>query len=143
MGFDLGEDPAAAAAAIEKARRLYDLRDLPGNRFECLRQYDLHLARRGRASFADPADAEKHRRVYDELAEAVRAKYDSAEKLAAAGDWPGAKKIYESILAEVPLMDNPIHVNALAGARRCDAMTSGEPVVPAGPAGGGGAGGIE
>jgi len=143
MGFDLAEDPIVAAAALQKARRLYDARDLPGNRFECLRQYDLHLARRGRASFADPADGEKHRQVYDELAEAIRAKYDSAEKLAAAGDWAGVKKIYESILAEVPLMDNPIHVNALAGTRRCDAMMSGEPVVPAAPTGGAGAGGIE
>jgi len=134
MGFDLGENPNAAAAAIEKARRLYDARDLPGNRFECLRQYNLHLARRGRASFADPADAEKHRQAYDELVEAIRAKYDSAEKLAAAGDWPGARKIYESILAEVPLMDNPIHVNALAGARRCDIMMSEGAAVPLAPA---------
>ncbi len=138
MGFDLAEDPDAAAAAIEKARRLYDARALPGNRFECLRQYDLHLARRGRASFANPADAEKHRRAYDELVEAIRGKYDSAEKLAAGGDWAGARKIYESILAEVPLEDNPIHVNALAGAKRCDVMLSGDAVVPSAPGGGAG-----
>jgi len=139
MGFDLAEDPVAAAAAIQRARRLYDARALPGNRFECLRQYNLHLARRGRASFADPADAEKHRRAYDELVEAIRGKYDSAEKLAGGGDWPGARKIYESILAEVPLEDNPIHVNALAGAKRCDIMLSGNAVVPSAPGGGAGA----
>jgi hypothetical protein len=133
MGFDLAEDPDAAAAAIQRARQLYDARALPGNRFECLRQYNLHLARRGRASFADPADAEKHRRAYDELVEAIREKYDSAEKLAGGGDWSGAGKIYESILAEVPLEDNPIHVNALAGAKRCDIMLSGDAVVPSAP----------
>ena len=139
MGFDLAEDPIAAAAAIQRARQLYDARALPGNRFECLRQYNLHLARRGRASFADPADAEKHRRAYDELVEAIRGKYDSADKLAGGGDWPGARKIYESILAEVPLEDNPIHVNALAGAKRCDIMLSGDAVVPSAPGGGAGA----
>jgi hypothetical protein len=139
MGFDVAEDPDAAAAAIAEARRLYDARELPGNRFECLRQYDLHLARRGRASFADPADAGKHRRAYDELVEAIRGSYDSAEKLAGGGDWPGARKIYESILAEVPLEDNPIHVNALAGAKRCDFMLSGDAVVPMAPGGGAGA----
>ena len=133
MGFDLAEDPDAAAAAIERARQLYDTRALPGNRFECLRQYDLHLARRGRASFADPADAGKHRQAYDELVEAIRGKYDSADKLAGGGDWSGAGKIYESILAEVPLEDNPIHVNALAGAKRCDIMLSGDAVVPLAP----------
>ena len=138
MGFDLAEDPIAAAAAIQRARQLYDARALPGNRFECLRQYNLHLARRGRASFADPADAEKHRRAYDELVEAIRGKYDSAEKLAGGGDWSGARKIYESILAEVPLEDNPIHVNALAGAKRCDIMLSGDAVVPSAPGGGAG-----
>jgi hypothetical protein len=133
MGFDLAEDLDAAAVAIQRARQLYDTRALPGNRFECLRQYNLHLARRGRASFADPADAEKHRRAYDELVEAIREKYDSAEKLAGGGDWSGAGKIYESILAEVPLEDNPIHVNALAGAKRCDVMLSGDAVVPVAP----------
>ena len=138
MGFDLAEDPIAAAAAIQRARQLYDARALPGNRFECLRQYNLHLARRGRASFADPADAEKHRRAYDELVEAIRGKYDSADKLSGGGDWPGARKIYESILAEVPLEDNPIHVNALAGAKRCDIMLSGDAVVPSAPGGGAG-----
>jgi len=139
MGFDLAENPGAAAAAIKKARLLYDARALPGNRFECLRQYDLHLARRGRASFADPADAEKHRQAYDELVEAIRGKYDRAEKLEEGRDWPGARKVYESILAEVPLVDNPIHVNALAGARRCDFMLSGGAVVPLAPTGGDGA----
>ena len=45
---------------------------------------------------------------------------------------PSREKIYE-ILAEVPLEDNPIHVNALAGAKRCDIMLSGDAVVPSAP----------
>jgi hypothetical protein len=141
MGFELAEDPNAATAAIEKARQLYDARALPGNRFECLRQYGLHLARLGRANFADPADAQKHRRAYDELVEAIWAKYDEAEKFATDGDWPGARKIYASILAEVPPEDNPIHVNALSGTRRCDIMISRGAVLPSAPADGAGAGG--
>lgn len=130
LGFDVYEDANAASAALAKARLLYDSRELPGNRFECIRQYSLHLARRGRASFADPADGQKHRRVYDELVELVLAKYDRAGQLEADGDWAGAIEVYESIAAEVPVADNAISVSALAGVMKCEMMASDESGAP-------------
>ncbi len=127
LGFDVYEDANAASAALAKARLLYDSRELPGHRFECLRQYSLHLARRGRSNFADPSDGQKYGWTYDELTELVLEKYDLAGQLEADGDWAGAMKVYESIAAEVPAAENAIHVNALAGVMKCEIMASDAP----------------
>ncbi len=119
LGFEVYEDTNAASASLADARRLYDLRELPGNRFECLREYSLHVARRGRAEFADPSDRARHDRVYDELLELVLEKYERATQLRDDGDWAGAGKVYESITVEVPAAENAIHINALTGVQEC------------------------
>jgi len=119
LGFEVHEDATAASASLAEARRLYDSRELPGNRFKCLREYSLHLARRGRADFADPSDRARHNRVYDELLELVLEKYKRASELEAEGGWCGAANIYAAIAAEVPAEDNAIQVNALACAQDC------------------------
>lgn len=119
LGFEVHEDANAASASLADARRLYDSRELPGNRFKCLREYSLHLARRGRADFADPSDRAMHDRTYDELCALVLEKYERAWQLQDDGDWAGAGKVYESIAAEVPAAENAIHINALAGVQEC------------------------
>lgn len=119
LGFEIHEDANAASASLIEARRLYELRELPGNRFKCLREYSLHLARRGRADFADPSDRGRHNRVYKELFDLVLAKYERAGQLKDDGDWEGAGDVYLSIATEVPAPENAIHINALAGVQEC------------------------
>ncbi len=126
FGSDVREDAEAASASLDKARLLYDSRELPGHRYECLQQYSLHMASRGRSDFADPADGVKHLRVYDELLKIVLAEYDRAEQLEDGCDWSGAEKAYEVILAEVPGSNNAINVNARTGVLRCK-FRSGDP----------------
>lgn len=119
LGFKVHEDANAASASLADARRLYDSRELPGNRFECLREYSLHLARRGRADFADPSDRARHDQTYKELLELLLAKYERASQLEDDDDRSGAGDVYASIAAEVPSDDNAIHVNALACLKEC------------------------
>lgn len=122
FGFGDYEDANAASAALAKARLLYDSREVPGTRFECLRQFQLHLARRAGGNFADRADAEKYKRTHDELVRFVLDKYDQADLLEGGGDWLAAEKVYESITVEVPAVSDSVRLAVL----KCQMMASGE-----------------
>jgi len=118
-----GADDRLAALKLNEARDLYGRRlQAPGNYFQCLRAFQMHLACRNVAKPQDPRDARRLDTVRAELKELVRRKLDEAARFEQILSWKQAAKRYAALMQIVPDEQNRIHQAAKERKEHCDRM---------------------
>lgn len=105
-------DAVQASQRLAGALALYeDRNDKPGNLYQVVNDFKLHLAYAGRPDFKDVQNARYFRIACDELVDKVQKKYMDAWKFEQDGNWTQAERLFAELRLIVPAPEGPIFQN--------------------------------